>query len=303
MFETIKGLFKNKATSWKFSDNTSKQLTPIRHSANKFTNEKDIYFDPKDYSMFKFGCKDVARRFGIELAQSFMNSDEYKKIKTESLFIHPEKRIIVISSPYVHIPTATFAMKDYFIRYLNHNLVHSNLMPVLEAKMYRKSSYKEEYGEMNKEQRFAIMEKDVFHIDKSLIQGNICLFLDDIVITGAHEHRVKKMLEQYNIQSENYFLYFAELSSHETNPIIENYLNYAFVKNLVCLDKIIKNENFLMNTRVVKYILDAPFEECKTFLTYQKQVFLQTLYHNAIGNGYHLIDDYSMNLGYLKSII
>ena len=195
--------------------------------------------------MFKFGCKDVARRFGIELAQSFMKSEEYKKIKTKSLFFHPEKRIIVVSSPYVHIPTATFAMKDYFIRDINHNLVHSNLMPVLEAKMYRKSSYKEEYGEMNKEQRFAIMEKDVFHIDKSLIQGNICLFLDDIVITGAHEYRVKKMLEHYNIESENYFLYFAELLSHETNPIIENYLNYAFVKNLVCLDKIIKNGLFI----------------------------------------------------------
>jgi hypothetical protein len=194
-------------------------------------------------------------------------------------------------------------MKDYFIRELNNELVNKKFEAILEAKMYRKSSYKEEYGEMNKEQRFAIMKKDIFHIDKSLIQKNICLFLDDIVITGAHEHRVKMMLEHYEIESKNYFLYYAELLNSETNPIIENYLNYAFVKNLVCLDKIIKNENFLMNTRVVKYILDSPVEECKTFLTYQKHVFLQTLYHNAIGNGYHLIDDYKMNLEYLKTLI
>lgn len=40
------------------------QIEIIRHSVHRFTNENDIDFDPTDYSMFKFGCKDVARKFG-----------------------------------------------------------------------------------------------------------------------------------------------------------------------------------------------------------------------------------------------
>lgn len=274
-----------------------------RFSAHKFTNEQDISFSPEMYSKFKFGCKDGARMFGTELAQKFTESNYYKEIVEVSK--NENKRIVVLSSPYVHVPTATFAMKDYFIRFLNANLIHHGCEPVLECKVYRKSSYKEEYGELNKEERFKIMEEDSFYVDEEFITNRIRIFLDDIVITGAHEFRMLRMLNSTEIldYENNYFLYFAELTSKETNPVIENYLNYYFVKNLVCLDKIIKNEEHLMNTRVVKYILNAPNEECKTFLAYQKYTFIHTLYHQAIGNGYHKIPDYEINLQLVKSML
>jgi hypothetical protein len=276
-----------------------------RFSAQKFTNERDIQFDPVDYSRFKFGCKSTARKFGTELARKFIASEDYSMIIGD-LYENPDMRIVVMSSPYVHIPTATFAMKDYFIRILNEHIYRNwGFKPVIETKIYRSSSYKEEYGEMSKEERFKVMENDSFHVDSELLRDNICLFLDDIVITGAHEHRIGQMLNKYNLMNyeRQYFLYYAELTSGETNPVIENYLNYAFVKDLVSLDKIIKNEEYLMNTRVVKYILNAPHVECKTFLTYQRQIFLQTLYHNAIGNSYHSIPDYKENMEYLEKIL
>jgi len=129
--------------------------------------------------------------------------------------------------------------------------------------------------------------------------------MDDIRITGAHEHHVAKMLEEYGLDKsdKNYFLYYAELVNSQTNPKIENFLNYHFVKDLVSIDRIIKSDSFLLNTRVIKYILISNHEECKSFLNYQKPVFLQTLYHEAIGNGYHKIENYQRNLFYLKSII
>lgn len=154
--------------------------TLTRFSANKFTCEDDIYFDPEKYSRFKFGCKDSARDFGTELATKFTDSIYYreicKKLKAKN------NRIVVMSSPYVHVPTATFAMKDYFIRSLNAILVEDGLMPVMETKIYRKSSYKEEYGEMTKEQRYKVMSDDSFYVDAQMLKNNICLFLDDIVI-------------------------------------------------------------------------------------------------------------------------
>ncbi len=278
-----------------------------RFSAHKFTNEQDIPFSPEMYSKFKFGCKDAARKFGTELAEKFIQSDLFNLIIKQSQVL--KKRIVVFSSPYVHIPTATFAMKDYFIRVLNSALIENDCEPVAECKIYRKSSYKEEYGEMSKEERFKIMEDDSFYVDGNFIAGNIRIFLDDIIITGAHEHRVISMLNNINDSivlgnsNFNYFLYFAELTNQDTNPVIENYLNYYFVKNLVCLDKIIKNEEHLINTRTVKYILDAPHDECETFLKYQKYAFIHTLYHQAIGNGYHKIDDYKHNLNLVKNLL
>jgi len=280
---------------------TTLQLT--RFSANKFTCEENIKFNPETYSRFKFGCKDSAREFGMELAEKFIQSEDYAVMCAKLTAM--QNRLIVMSSPYVHVPTATFAMKDYFIRSLNNQLVEDGLMPVMETKIYRKSSYKEEYGEMSKEERFNVMSNDTFYVDANLLKGNLRMFLDDIVITGAHEHRIVTMLEKYNLHDheDNMFLYYAELTNHETNPKIENYLNYYYVKDLVSLDKIIKNEPFIMNTRVVKYILDADHEQCKIFFNYQKYVFLHTLYHNAIGNGYHKIDDYLLNLNYLKTLL
>ncbi len=282
----------------------SDELKIRRFSAHKFTGKNDIPFDPAKYSRFKFGCKDSAREFGTELAEKFVQSLEYRIIRLTLKTL--SNRIVVLSSPYEHVPTATFALKNYFVRTLNSSLISYGLQPVLEAKIYRKTSYKEDYGEMTKPERYNLMKNDTFHMDSELLRGNICLFMDDIIITGAHEHHIIKTLGQSGLNdkgAQNYFLYFAELTNSATNPKIENYLNYFFVKDLVCLDKIIKNEPFILNTRVIKYILISDHEQCKTFLNYQKQLFLTTLYHEAIGNSYHAIPEYQHNLQYLKDII
>jgi hypothetical protein len=78
-------------------------------------------------------------------------------------------------------------------------------------------------------------ENDVFHVDREILNDNICIYLDDIVITGAHEHRIQKMLNKYNLfndKTEHIFLYFAQLTNINEDPTIENYLNYSYVKNL-----------------------------------------------------------------------
>lgn len=274
----------------------------IRIAAHSFTNENNAGFSPEQYSQFKFGSKTIARKFGKELYDKFISTKYFLDIVQE--LQNSDKRIIVMSSPYVHVPTATWAMKDYFVRHLNRSLYEYGLKPIIETKIHRASSYKEEYGEMNKEQRMSVMKGDTFKVDADLLENNICLFLDDIVITGAHEYRICEMLKHYNIQNgSNYFLYFAELIAEDTNPVIENYLNYYYVKNLVRLNKIMENHDFQMNTRVVKYILDAPYDDCKSFLNYQSDTILQTLYHNAIGNMYNNVPDYKENFMYLENLV
>ena len=79
-----------------------------KFSLHKITEKDKFPFSPTDYSKFKFGCKDTSRLFGYELADAFA----YEYVLSGKI----QKQIVVISSPYCFIPTATFAMKDYFVQ-------------------------------------------------------------------------------------------------------------------------------------------------------------------------------------------
>jgi hypothetical protein len=280
--------------------NTLQTITKRTFSLHQIDNRETIPFSSSDYSKFKFGSKDIARKFGREIAKSFYSD----------LLIHfqnkPEinTQIVVISSPYNFIPTATFALKDYFIQQLNYCLVRDGYPVVEETKIHRTISYREDYGALDAEERMKLIGGDEFHIDEVFCRGKILIFLDDIKITGSHERVIERMYQQYNLENDHFFIYFAELINSQIHPSIENDLNFAYVKNLKDLDKIIKNENFLLNTRTVKYILNYHDKlEVRTFLDYQKQSFINTLYHQAIGNSYHLIPEYKTNLSYLKTLI
>lgn len=282
-----------------------------RFSAHKFSAANAsselgyLPFSAVKYSKFKFGCKDSAREFGQELAWKFINSTEGQNVIIIAQTL--KLPIVVLSSPYEHVPTATAAMKDYFIRCFNSALREQEVSPVLEAKIYRSCSYQQDYGCLSSKERRNLIGNDSFYVDANFLKDKINIFLDDVYITGAHESTMVRMLMACGVLNKNtahnYFLYFAELANPHANPAIENTLNYFYVKNLVCLDKIIKNEAFILNTRVVKYILNAAMDECATFLNYQTNSFLHTLYHAAIGNRYHKIPEYTHNLNYLKYLV
>ncbi len=267
---------------------------PYAYSVHKIFDRDNLPFSAIDYSRFKFGDKDIAREYGYRLAIGVMSQKFCKE---------PSNQYVVISSPYCFIPTATFAMKDYFVQTMNKMLVKRGEKPVQETKIHRVSSYKEDYGNLDVEARMAIMDKDCFHIDKEFTKGKVLLFLDDVRITGSHEKRIKDMIEQYKITNQCAFIYWAELANKKIHPNVENDLNYAFVKSLLDLDKILKNNNFLINTRVVKYILNAPFSEFKTFIHYQPLRFVNNVYSAAIGNSYHEIPEYAKNLSYIQTMI
>jgi hypothetical protein len=265
------------------------------YSLYKIDNNVDFGFDPANYSKFKFGDDLIAEQFGISLAKGFIKACLYSNLV--------EKQIIVISSPYAFIPTATFALKNYFIYELNKWLVENKLPVVQETKIHRTITYKEDYGELDAEERLRLIGNDNFHIDKQFLQNKTLIFLDDIRITGSHERMIHKMIEENGLLNDIYLLYFAELVNKSIHPNIENYLNYYFVKSIFDLDDIIKNERFAINTRIVKYILNANPVSFKIFIQNQSVNFICLLYNMAIGNSYHTIDVYRGNLNRLREHI
>ena len=265
------------------------------YSLHKVTNQQEFGFSPADYSRFKFGDDSIAKKFGNDLARGF--------IENFRVVLSRGEQLVVIPSPYSFIPTATFAMKNYFTYALNNWLAENGHPVVQETKVHRTVTYKEDYGELNAEERIKLIGNDSFHIDREFVKGKTLVFLDDIRITGSHEKMILKMAGEYGLENESYLLYFAELHNKNIHPNIENYLNYYAVKSIFDVEKIVGGGNFKFNTRVVKYILSTELPAFTIFLQNQSDDFLEQLYHLAIGNGYHTIPAYAVNLNFIKEHI
>ena len=265
----------------------------ITYSLHHIDNDREFGFNPDDYSRFKFGDGEVAKVFGEALADGF--------IKHQLLQKPFEQQIVVIPSPYSFIPTATFAMKNWFVYRLNRWLVQHGFPVVQEAKVHRTITYKEDYGELDAAQRINLIGNDSFHIDKAFLDGKTLLFLDDIKITGSHERMIMKMVSDYGLSNNIFMLYFAELVNKSIHPNIENYLNYHCVKSIFDLGPVIKSGHFIINTRIVKYILNYNPGCFRLFIESQSDGFINLLYDMALGNGYHTIEAYQNNLKHLES--
>lgn len=263
------------------------------YSLHKINSADNFGFSPTKYSKFKYGDDSIAKEFGNALAEGFI--DNY-------LSVNPIiKQIVVISSPYAFIPTATFGMKNYFVFRLNRWLAENILPVVQETKVTRSITYKEDYGDLDEAQRLSLIGNDTFQIDKEFLKDKVLIFLDDIRITGSHERMITKMLKEYNVENETHLLYFAELINRNIHPNIENFLNYYYVKSIFDLEGIIKNERFSINTRIVKFILSSEPNSFKIFIQNHSDSFLELLYNMAIGNSYHTIEAYQENLKTINS--
>jgi hypothetical protein len=264
-----------------------------RHSCKKFNSLDDLNFCPKDYSKFKHGSKTIARKFGKELAKSFINWFDFSLI---------DKDIVICSAPYKFIPVASNTLKDYFLSKFNPFIVKTFNSPI-DLKVFRGHSYNDDYGNATLEERSILISSDDFYIDSEIIKDKCLIFIDDIRITGSHENRIHSLLKSINFDGTVIYLYYAELDNYSSiHPNIENELNYAFVKNILDINFIIHNEDFIFNTRVVKYILKQPKETFETFISYQSDVFKETLLSNACGNGYHSIDGFKENVSFLTKL-
>lgn len=264
-------------------------------SRHTIRSADSLPFSAALYSKFKYGSKDVARRFGKDLGNHVISKGVFEKIT--------DREIMVIPSPYYFVPTATFALKDYFIATINPYITRElRMSPVQETKVWRKPAYVTDYGDMSQEDRKKAIGSESFYLDRELLKGKHVLFMDDIRITGAHEERMLEMIERLQLKDicSMDFLYYAVLGNSTADPRLEGYLNLFSMKSLLDLDKIIKNDSFLFNTRNIKFILASPPDECKNFLDYQSKTFVETLYHYALGNGYHMSEEFEVNFKTLE---
>lgn len=265
------------------------------NSLHKINSEIEFGFSKDEYSMFKYGDINIAKKYGKELAIAFINENIEKLLESN--------QIVVLSSPYCFIKTATFSLTKYFIYELNKWLVTNSKGVIQESKIHRTITYKEDYGGLSAAQRIKLIGNDSFHIDKQFMENKLLLFIDDVKITGSHELVIKNMLNSFEIKNNLHFIYFAELVNKNIHPRIENVLNNSFIKSISSLNKIIDAGNFKFNTRVIKYMLCYEEKAFNKFIATQSNSFCFELYNLAIGNSYHTIKEYAKNLNQTKKRI
>jgi hypothetical protein len=264
-------------------------------SVYKIEQEGVFDFLPSDYSSFKFGDSLIGKKFGKALAQAFI--DNYLMHQAAN------KKFIAYSSPYQYIPTATMTMFEEFVFQTNRWLVSKNRSVLETCRIYRNNTYSQDYGELSAAERLELIGSDLFYLDPNRAKGKTLLLLDDIKITGSHEYVLNRTLNHLNIIQETIFLYFAEMVNPGINPNIENYLNYHAIKSLNDLAQLMKSENFVFNTRAIKYMLSSNLDDLGHFISQITDNQIAAIYDLAIANNYSEIPAFGESLAYMQSKI
>ncbi|MGE6219447.1 phosphoribosyltransferase family protein [Nubsella zeaxanthinifaciens] len=267
----------------------------LSYSLYKITDQHNCPFSESEYSKFKFGDSALAEKFAEELFNGFISQHK------ELILAHDE--VVILPSPYHSIPTASNYLSFHFKTKMNAFLYENNKKALVESKIHRNQTYTTDYGNLDYNERVRLIANDTYYIDRNFINGKLCLFMDDIKITGSHEHIVKKILNQYSVEGNFIFVYYAELLNKDIHPNIENYYNYFFVKDVESLSKIINSKSFVFNTRTVKYILKLERNDLLSLMEMVDSSRFEQLFHLSISNNYHTIADYKENLSYINQSI
>jgi hypothetical protein len=261
------------------------------YALHNIVDDAQFPFDPAAYSRFKFGDGAAAEAFGAALAEGFIAAHGNRLSENDQL--------VVLPSPYTSIPTASYHMTTAFIKVLNRYLCRRGCNPAESAKIHRYKTYSIDYGELDMESRKALIINDKYHLDREFLLGKTLIFTDDIRITGSHELIIRNLQQRFQLDNTAYFLYYAQLQNKDIHPNIENKLNYYSVHSLQSLEPVIASPSFRFNTRVVKYILNAPLAEYTQLLMKQPPAFLQELADCCIGNNYYQMEEYRQNATFL----
>ena len=268
-----------------------------RFAPNEITSVDDISFCQKEYSQFKYGNYSISKKYGKELFQYFME-ELINNIETESLIIY--------SSPYAYLPTASYHMTQCFVDEMIENRQRlGSIKKIKFGKINRNHSYIEDYGAMNAEERYNLIKNDTYALAEIPEENATLLFLDDISITGTHQIVIENLLESNGIKNAKLFLYYATLNNPSIPANIENKLNYASVKTYSDLLGVVLNDNFKNTTRTTKYLLSLPMNDFDSFMREiiynNKQEFLIELLDGAIKNEYNEIPEYLNNMNSLQN--
>ncbi len=290
----------NKAGLSAFHLISNKPLIHTRNAMHTIRDVEMIPFSREDFSKFKFGSYTLAKKFGVDLFEYFKTSHFDKLVSNF-------KKIIVYSSPYMQIPTSSYYLTDTFYNAFRNYLASKKIETVkLEfGKIERCQTYTEDYGALTEEERFNLIKNDNYKLITVPSKDDLCIFIDDISITGTHQRVVEHLMDSNGIETNSFFLYFAKLSDSTACPSFENYLNYSFIDEFDKLIDLIISDDYRITTRTTKYILSQKNEDLykliDSFINKEKFEVWNELVYMSYENLYNRMYPYKQNLASLEA--
>lgn len=285
-----------------FYMNINSFLTNSRHALHVIQEIESVPFSSIEYSKFKFGDSNIAEKYGNELFEYFQNS-----LLPELIAKH--NNFLIYSSPYAQIPTSSYYLTQSFYSafsdYLKKNQIKN--INVRFCKIKRCQTYTDDYGALSAEARFNLIKNDTYEFVNIPTLDGVCIFIDDISITGTHQRVVEKLLHDSLIETTSLFIYYAKLNNPEICPSFENELNYSFISNVMKLTEVVLTDSYKITTRTTKYILSLQIKDLEylvgKIMQHEKYSILNELVDNSHANGYNNIELYKQNLKTLKRYI
>ena len=267
-----------------------KQQLFDRYYVHSFTSMEDLPFSAELYSQMKFGDDRAAKILGRELAEGFF-------IQNAGALL--SNTVVVLPSPYNHVPNAASVMTMHFTNRLNELLVGANGNHAETSIINRKVSYTSDYGFMSKDARASLIANDTFNVNRSYLEGKIVVCIDDIRITGVHEDKLREIFEREELNVDRtFFLYYASYRGDQ--PDIEAALNFHGVKNLDDYLDLMKQPKHHLIVRPIKYMLSRNHNTFVAMIDRCTIQWIEDLYYACLGEGYYKIPDYQENFGYVR---
>lgn len=273
-----------------------------RHAAHSINDKAIIPFNLEEYSKFKFGDSHIAQKYGFELFEYFRNS-----LLPELIAKH--NNFLIYSSPYAQIPTSSYYLTQSFYSALSDHLNKNKIknINVKFCKIKRCQTYTEDYGALSAEARFNLIKNDTYEFVDIPTLDDVCIFIDDISITGTHQRVVEKLLNDGLIETSSIFIYYAKLNNPEICPSFENELNYSFIADVLKLTELILSDGYKITTRATKNILSLSTKDLEYLVgeinQHEKYSILNELVEMSYANGYNSIELYKENLKTLKRCV
>jgi hypothetical protein len=241
-----------------------------------------LKFDAKNFSKFKYGSNTKAREYGFRLAKLFFQNYGAELVRSKSY---------ITCSAYKTVPNAAFTLMFHIQAGLNHYLRRCYKAPPLDYQPLRRETlYEGDYGKLSFAQREEVMNKNVLYINEKAIYGSQILVVDDIRITGLHEEKITRILEQGGVQKV-YYLYI--INANITEPSLEYDLNHAFVRKLDDFIEICQEQDYVLNSRACRFLLSYNNrKELAAFFGKSSRSFLELLYAYFLADGYNTMPNY-----------
>ena len=239
------------------------------------------HFDPNTYSRFKHGCRHSTRKLACLLANL---------VRSETA---GTGRITIASSAYKSVPTAAALLLDEM---LEHFLPANKFR---RTRLTRDHIFPFDYARLNPEQRDQAMQDIRLSFEPKDVTGQPLVVIDDAYVTGAHERTIREHLR--SLPSQVIYFYLVDMS-RRAFAFTEEHMNHAEISTLSDILLLMKEDEYHINSRVLKTILAAPWPEFCKFQSHLSETQQDTLFRLAMSEDYHQFPGFREKLDALNHV-